>query len=160
MRTAGKHRKLSSVLCDDPEGRDGVVGGREPQEVGGEIHVAVLLSFVQQKQTQHCKTIISTTTKNCLLLQTLDSYICGLPSIFFLIIRKYVTGLCLSFPEPFLPLVSTCVCVSLSPLAMIWPQKKATEIHTLTQKHNSSKVVVLIFSWEDGSRDRSHSTAS
>ena len=37
---AVKHRELSSVLCDDPEGRDRD-GGREVQEAGAIcIHIA------------------------------------------------------------------------------------------------------------------------
>ena len=56
-----KHRKHSSVLCDDLKGGMGV-GWREVQE-GGDMCVCVcvcvqLIHFVvQQKLTQHCKAI-------------------------------------------------------------------------------------------------------
>ena len=54
---AVQHRELSSVVCDDPEGWDGVVGGRSKRE-GIYVYIQLIHTVVQQELTQHCRTII------------------------------------------------------------------------------------------------------
>ena len=61
---AVKHRKLSSVLCDDLDGWDGGwVGGRSKRE-GIQVYIQLIHFIVQQKLTQHYKAIICQLKKN------------------------------------------------------------------------------------------------
>ena len=50
------HRERNLVLCDNLEGWDGVGGGKEMQEEGDMC--MLMLIYVWQKPTQHCKAII------------------------------------------------------------------------------------------------------
>ena len=53
-----KHRKLSSVFCDDLDGWVGVgVGGRS-KRVGVQVYIQLIHFTVQHKLRQHCKAII------------------------------------------------------------------------------------------------------
>ena len=47
-------RELSSVFCVDPEGWDGVAGGR-PQREGTYVYIQLIHTIVQQKIAKHCK---------------------------------------------------------------------------------------------------------
>ena len=46
------------VLCENPEGWDGVESGREVPEGGTYVHLWLIHADVWQKPTQYCKTII------------------------------------------------------------------------------------------------------
>ena len=46
------------MLCENPEGWDGVESGREVPEGGTYVHLWLIHVDVWQKPTQYCKTII------------------------------------------------------------------------------------------------------